>query len=355
MASTLQPPRYQQIAAEMAQQIRRGEYACGSRLPSYPEMRKQGISQNTMEKVYSILESDGLIERSPGSGVYVAQRKSKPSTGLMGFVGVGTTEADPFGMHLYGAHLQEGARESAKKRGFHLVLLDGDADESAWQKLDGVLSAESILEAQRDLPVVQLLSTHQDRVSVIADDASGIREAVDYLIGLGHRRVAYLSSDQEPHRTRRVSAYQEALRQNGISPHPAWVRYLRGVAQNPTKFVGAANIRMSEWLREDWKTLGCTALLCQNDQTALGILEALRAANLQIPRDVSVVGFDGTEAATYAQPNLTTVHVPLFEIGARGVEVLIEQMSGVHEDRTHALPTKLQIGGSTAPPQKSRK
>jgi DNA-binding LacI/PurR family transcriptional regulator len=99
--------------------------------------------------------------------------------------------------------------------------------------------------------------------------------------------------------------------------------------------------------------------VAQNDESAIGIIEALQEAGLRVPQDVSVVGFDGAELARHYRPQLTTLHVPLHEIGARGAQLLIEQMDGSHErhrsdaPETHEtimLPAQLQIGGTTASP-----
>ena len=76
----------------------------------------------------------------------------------------------------------------------------------------------------------------------------------------------------------------------------------------------------------------------------------LQEAGLQVPRDVSVVGFDGTELSEGSTPSLTTVQVPFAEIGAAGTKVLIEQINKSHSEQLSlVLPTSLKIGASTAP------
>ena len=94
----------------------------------------------------------------------------------------------------------------------------------------------------------------------------------------------------------------------------------------------------------------------QNDETAIGVIAALQDAGLRVPEDVSVVGFDGTEIARYHRPRLTTVKVPLEEIGTRGFELLMQQverpLGEIGPERPRArllLSTQLQIGQSTAP------
>lgn len=346
-------PRYAFIAQELRRQIETGELAPGERLPSFAHMRAQGISQNTMEKVYILLESEGLIDRANGSGVYVADGtpRKKAATGLIGYLSSGTQQPQQFGMHFYGAHIQQGAREAAKKHGVHLMLLDGDSDAEVWRKLDGVLSLEQ--DVPISIPCVNLMAAGDGRASVVADEDSGITAAVHHLAALGHRRIAYLIHPHEPYHSQRLNAYRAALHENAIRPDARWVRHLRNIWEYPTAFVGAAAHRMEEWLAEDWSELDCTALLCQNDQSAIGAMQALGVAGLRIPEDISVIGFDGTEAADFANPHLTTIEVPLYDIGAAGVELLLDQINGNTGDVVRALPTKLKVGASTGPAARS--
>ena len=106
---------------------------------------------------------------------------------------------------------------------------------------------------------------------------------------------------------------------------------------------------MAEWLDKDWKRSGLTAVLAQNDEVAIGIMDAIRAAGLRVPNDISVIGFDGTEEGAHAKPELTTVAVPLEKIGATAMELLLRQ---VREEPVEAnvitLPSRLQVRASTA-------
>jgi DNA-binding LacI/PurR family transcriptional regulator len=97
--------------------------------------------------------------------------------------------------------------------------------------------------------------------------------------------------------------------------------------------------------------------LTHNDETAIGVIGALREAGLQVPEDVSVAGFDGLEIGAYFSPSLTTVEVPLHNIGARAATLLLDQIekfpasSGVAPDTIPSvLPCELQARESTAPP-----
>jgi DNA-binding LacI/PurR family transcriptional regulator len=155
----------------------------------------------------------------------------------------------------------------------------------------------------------------------------------------------------------RIDAYQDTLRAQDIEPQAAWMRCLHEPDKTGRTWERTGYDDMQEWLGEGWSTLGCTAILAHNDETAVGVIAALQEAGLRVPEDVSVVGFDGTEIAHFHRPRLTTVEVPLEEIGARGFELLMQQvnrpLSEIGQARSQmqlSLPTQLQIGQSTAPP-----
>jgi len=95
-----------------------------------------------------------------------------------------------------------------------------------------------------------------------------------------------------------------------------------------------------------------TAVVCGNDLIALGVLSALREANLRCPRDVSVVGFDDIDLAEITDPSLTTVFQPGYQMGARGAALLIKRLRGSGEEplQNIVLPTELKVRHSVAPP-----
>jgi LacI family repressor for deo operon, udp, cdd, tsx, nupC, and nupG len=96
-----------------------------------------------------------------------------------------------------------------------------------------------------------------------------------------------------------------------------------------------------------------TAVFCFNDEMALGAIRWLKSSGRSVPNDVSVVGFDDIEFASFCDPPLTTIEQPTREIGNKAMSVLFEMLSGGKpEPALHALPTKLIVRDSAAPPPK---
>jgi DNA-binding LacI/PurR family transcriptional regulator len=323
-------------------------------------MRDQyGATTTTATRVYEMLEREGLVTRTQGSGVYVAQPHSPAKTGTIGFTVIGSLQGLP-----YYVHLLEGVRHAADLADAEILLI-GDKPTLPWEKVDGVIYPGTLndqlikLHVPHAMPLVSLIYAHPSIDSVLADDYVGMTQAMEHLLQQGHRRIAFLTQELQPHSisNRRTQAYRDALRRYGIEPNAAWMRCLQipGITGRGLQWTAYGD--MQQWLADNWRSLGCTALLAQNDQVAVGAITAFQEAGLQVPEDVSVVGFDGTELARLQRPQLTTVKVPLEEIGAQGCELLLRRISQPFVESADQvatlhtmLPTQLEIGGTTAPP-----
>jgi LacI family transcriptional regulator len=244
--------------------------------------------------------------------------------------------------------VEDGVRDADRQ----LLLFDHFSPGDAWEKIDGVITTgEELPSALGAIPAVSLLRQSRHMTSILADNVGGTRAAVRHLLDLGHSRIGCLMFSDDPYSCQKVRGYQAELKNAGVLFNPAWLRSLTEPGQNNFNFLKYGEKRMATWLREDWKALGLTAVICENDQTAIGAMAALRDAGISVPNQVSVIGFDGTEISKYSHPALTTVALPLDEIGRRGVAELVLQIEE-YESRIReiVLPAQLQVGRSTASP-----
>ena len=141
-------------------------------------------------------------------------------------------------------------------------------------------------------------------------------------------------------RCERSHPHERALESAGLAPRPEWVR------------AGTQNRHVARSIAEDILSRGerPTAIFAASDLQALGVLEAARRLNIDVPGELSVVGFDDVEIASYA--NLTTVRQPLFESGKFGTELLLQALAGEElPTRMQSLPLELIARGTTAPPR----
>ncbi|MFN8223236.1 MAG: LacI family DNA-binding transcriptional regulator [Gaiellales bacterium] len=178
--------------------------------------------------------------------------------------------------------------------------------------------------------------------SVGVDERFSGRLATDHLLSLGHRRIGFAAGEEWALPARqKLRGRADALRAAGIDPAPH-------VAH--TQFtVAGGRAALRELMAEP--ASAPTGVICSNDLIAIGVIQEAATRGLRVPDDLSVVGFDGIDAARWLRPSLTTVAQPIDEIAATTVDAL----RALIDDPTLHLPhyvfrPVLQQGGTTAPP-----
>ncbi len=185
-----------------------------------------------------------------------------------------------------------------------------------------------------------------DVPSVGATNWAGGMTATTHLVEQGHRRIAHVGGPSRLLCSRaRLDGYRAGLESAGLQVDPDLVR--------------EGDFRQASGLREGQALLDLddppTAVFAASDQMALGVYEAVRRRGLRVPEDLSVVGFDDLDMATWASPPLTTVRQPLAEMGATAARTLLDLADGreVPHPRVE-LATVLVVRSSTAPPRSER-
>ena len=342
-------PKYLVLAEQLRAQIKEEMLQPGDRLPSFVEMRSQhGVTITTVERAYAHLEKDDLVVREQGRGTFVKEREARSLTNVIGVSGITLPQ------HVYFSQLMEGFQQVAAPAGFEILLLN-EGTPITREKIDGVVTCDTgfaKFEKWRQLPsgmpCVTATVNARDFVSVVGDDYQGAYDLTQHLLQLGHRRIGAM---YDPFLTARSTGYQNAMRDAKIEVDSAWMRAVAYDRTPDLQYTSAGYAVMREWLAGDWAATGCTALVTQNDDVALGVLRALSEAGWRVPEQVSVAGFDSTEAGRYFQPQITSVEVPLREIGAAAMELLLRQIRGeAIRASTTVLPARVLPGGTTSRP-----
>jgi LacI family transcriptional regulator len=214
---------------------------------------------------------------------------------------------------------------------------------------EGVILVNSDYFPEINLPVVRI-GRHEPPAkgtSLILDNHAGIRKALEYLVSLGHRKIAFIkghtnSSDTED----RWHAVVEAARDLGIRIEPHLVVQLERLGTLPMAHV-EEGARCAQKLLPHQKSF--TALLAFNDISAIGAINCFREAGLGVPRDVSVVGFDDVAEASITYPPLTTVRQPLRQMGEMAARQVIEAITNGSQDQQILFSPELIVRSSTAP------
>jgi LacI family transcriptional regulator len=214
----------------------------------------------------------------------------------------------------------------------HIFVADTDEDPAVEEELvralaaqvDGILlgsprMAESALETlAREVPLVLVNRTVPGIPAVLMDVGDGARQAIDHLVGLGHRRLAYVGGP-------RVSWTNREQRRAAVAAAKASGAHLELLGPFPPKHAGgeaaAAAVRAS----------GATGVLVFNDILAIGLLDALRAGGIRVPDDISVVGVDDIPQAGLFK--LTTVATPTDAAGRAAIDLLVEHEAAARAAR----------------------
>jgi LacI family transcriptional regulator, galactose operon repressor len=247
--------------------------------------------------------------------------------------------------------INRGIEVAAQRRGFDVLMSSvGVHDDNVATRIaaiagkadglilhDRMLPAAGIARLADLVPIVTLAGTPTAAaMNVRCDNESGMRALVRHLMDdHGYRSLAYLSghADSPDNRARARVFEAETLAVSArIQAGPAW--------HGNYSASGGAKVIAS--LLDG----GCRlprAIVCANDQTALGVMQALARRGIEVPGDVAVTGFDDIPVARHLHPTLTTVRQPIQELGATAFDVLYSRISAVGGDPDVVLPVRLVV------------
>lgn len=187
--------------------------------------------------------------------------------------------------------------------------------------------------------------------SVTPANRFGARHATEYLLDLGHRRILHLTFGGRQTIRQRLAGYLDALRKRGIAPDDALIMELDGFEPN------LAEAAIHDWAQSDGLASGTTAIFCAADNLALGALRGLTRAGIQVPKQMSVLGFDDIVLGELAHPPLSSVRVPLRAMGSAALELAEQRLVTADPTRpAHRLELGCRIverASCAAPPRRA--
>jgi LacI family transcriptional regulator len=248
-----------------------------------------------------------------------------------------------------------GAEDVARRAGYRVLLCDTRADltlehevieEMLAHRVEGIVIAPVNDRSKADLrrlvefgvPFVLIDRTVPGVKSdvVLGDSVSGARRLVEHLISLDHRRIGFIvESDQVSTARDRLRGYESALATAGISADPSLVT--QATADPRGGFEGMRSLLELE--------SPPTAVFTVNNLVALGAIEAVRAAGLEVPDDIALVCFDDIEYASRLYPFLTVMEQPAEAFGAMGTQLLLDRIAGrgTERPRVVVLPAEFVV------------
>jgi len=217
---------------------------------------------------------------------------------------------------------------------------------------EGIIAIDTVLEHQLSVPVVAVAGHKKINgvTNVVLDHKRAAELVIRHLYQLGHRRIAFMrgqpfSSDSDD-RWRSIVAVAKDL---GLEVSPELTIQLERDLTSPE--LGYPVVQQLLQHRKKF-----TALVSFNDIAAIGAIRALRDANLRVPEDVSVVGFDDIHVAAYHNPRLTTVRQPLHDMGETAARILLQRIQGFKDyPEDFAVAPELIIRETTAAPKRGHR
>ncbi len=308
----------------------------------------RAISRETRERVFAAAERLNYSSKHPSRSRVPTHRR----TGVIGVVVAALTNS-------YYTILLDRLHQELASAGYSMVLMidqyENSADLSKLQllldkTLDGILfttatvdsAAIRILQQQAVPLVLAVRSVPIQEIDVVeSDNEMGGREAILHLLELGHRRIGFiLGPNNTSTSLQRFQGASAALAENGLRPDPKLCVW--GPYSHEAGYSGVLRL---------WNTdQQPTAIVCGNDVIALGVLDAARKHNIEVPAKLSVVGFDDIPAAGWSAIQLTTIRVGIGELALLAARRMLERIQSRNDPpgRRDVLPTSLIRRGTTA-------
>jgi LacI family transcriptional regulator len=303
---------------------------------------------NTRERVIKAVQELGFV---PDGAARALSNGLKEVVGVVFRRGDETHFEDEDESLLFIDVINRGIDVAAQRRGFDVLISSvGFTDNNVAARVaavagkadglilhDRMLSAAGIARLAEMIPVVMLAGQPgRGAMNVRCDNDAGMRALVRHLvIDHGYRSLAYLSGRiDSPDNRARARVFEVEAGANGakVQVGPGW----------QGNYSAAGGAKVVNTLLEAGHELP-RAIVCANDQTALGAMHALAGRGIRVPQDVAVTGFDDVPVARHMHPPLTTVRQPMQELGATAFDVLFSKISTGKGETDVVLPVQLII------------
>jgi LacI family transcriptional regulator len=309
-----------------------------------------GVSAATRERVERVIAERGYVRNGAARAL---------SAGRIGSVNLVMSEVDS----PYFVEIIRGVEETLERAGLSMILTTTHEEERChrrWMARVIEHGTDGVILVLPDEHAVYVEELHRhgipfavvddrgesllDVPSVGATNFAGGFAATEYLLSLGHRRIAVIGGQPYKCTTARLAGYRAALQEAGVPVDPLLVQ--------PGSFQAKAGYASANALLDVPDPP--TAIFAGNDLQAMGVYRALYERGLRVPDDMSVVGFDDVPLVALLTPALTTVRQPVREMGALATRMLLRIVAGeTLESARVELATSLMMRESCAPPRRS--
>jgi len=232
--------------------------------------------------------------------------------------------------HPFFSQVLEGLKVGLEARGYDLTFIDRGLGQEKpdyvnhcrYRNLDGVVIAcvdftqPSVLDLVRsDIPLVTIDHVFDQCATISSDNSKGMRTLAEYIVGQGHRRIAYIHGRPSSVTNARLASFFRVMEENHIEVPDEYIRECPYLDAGKAEEVAAELFQLRE---------RPTCILFPDDHSCIGGLNAARAAGLRVPEDISMAGYDGVPIARIISPKITTYEQSMREMGLTAAEKIIE-------------------------------
>jgi DNA-binding LacI/PurR family transcriptional regulator len=282
------------------------------------------VSDETKERVCRVAKELGYL---PNSSARALKTNRTYNIGVL-FV----DKANCGLTHSYFSHVLDSFRRGVEKEGYDITFISQYAGKNAlsyyehsrYRGVDGVVIAcvdfedEAIRElVNSEIPVVTIDYVFDNRTSILSDNVVGMQDIVSYIVGMGHREIAFIHGSPSTVTRNRLESFYGTLKKMGIEPREELIR--EGDYHD-----SATSARITEELLMLENRPTC--IIYPDDFSCLGGLNMIASKGLSVPDDISVVGYDGQRIAQVMEPKLTTYKQDTEELGKMAAKKLIEEI-----------------------------
>ncbi len=320
------------------------------------------FAPETVTRVRQIAEEMGYVPDPRYRAMGQAGKRGKRRTGSLGLLLPGDSSAI-YAVDPYHARMFWSIEAAARKANYHMTVSTIGTEDMEYLpdfvsdlRVDGVLMASFhnpplAMRISTLVPVV-LVSTHVESAaisSVAPDEVSTIRQALDYLVNLGHKRITFFDvhDSYNWHHQARTQAF-EAMAMSG----PGKMPLARSVVltERTRPLLDIATELLLEWQAQGQMP---TALLCAADIYALEFMKAAEKTGIKVPQQLSLLGIDDTSPCVHTSPTLTSVRQPMEAMGRAAVQLLLQRIASPDDPATcvsQQLNVELKIRESCTRP-----
>ncbi|MCK0472018.1 GntR family transcriptional regulator [Halalkalibacter sp. APA_J-10(15)] len=332
--------KYSKVKQAIKSRILDGTYVPNQKINSENELMKEfEVSRHTIRIAIGELVSEGWLYREQGSGTFCADRTKQDRTHSNDTktIAIITTFISDY---IFPSIIR-GAESYLSERGYQVSLFSTNnkieheqriLENILSQPVDGIIveptkssfanpNINYYFNLERmNIPYIMINAFYDELepVCLLVDDEKGGYLQTEHLINQGHTNIVGLFKTDDNQGIKRMKGYVKAHRKHQVSINPQNIvtYYSEEKLEKPTK-------ELEKLLSQNEKP---TALVCYNDELALILLDLLRAKKLQVPKDMSIVGYDDSFLAEISEVKLTTVSHPKTEMGEQAAEMIIQMI-----------------------------